>query len=218
MGVVFMFSKGRALEKEIENYFYTVQEAGMTFNEGLKHYLQKRYDCYVVRVQEIRNIEHEADRLRRNIKRQLYTDMLIPDARGDVLGLLETVDDMIDEVKSVMVNLEMERPHFYDFLTADFLQMGEVTENCLFELSKAAKTFFTNIGVTNNYINRVIFYEKEVDKIEARLKKAIFQNNLVHELSERMHLRYFVEEFASITDAAEDVCERLSISVIKRSM
>ena len=59
-----------------------------------------------------------------------------------------------------------------------------------------------------------MFFEKEADKVSTKLKKAIFGSAL--DLSQKRHLRYFVDHIDNVANWAEDVADRLAIYSIKR--
>ena len=65
-------------------------------------------------------------------------------------------------------------------------------------------------------MHKVLFFEKEGDKISTRLKMAIFAGGL--DLAHKAQLRNFVEHIDDIADTAEDVADRLAIYSIKRSI
>ena len=70
--------------------------------------------------------------------------------------------------------------------------------------------------MVNDHMHKVMFYEKEADKISTRLKMAIFDSEL--DLARKAQLRNFVEHIDDIADTAEDVADRLAIYSIKRSI
>ena len=190
----------------------------MIFREAMKEYLSGSLDLFSERVTKIKNLEGKADKLRTQIEHKLYTDMLIPDSRGDVLGILETMDDVADEAQRLILIIDIERPYIPESLKEDFLKLAEYSENAVDELAKAVMTFFVDIKTCNGFINRVYFFEGEVDKVVERLKRAIFSSVEITDFSKKMHLRYFIDELADLSDLAEDVCQRLAISIIKRSI
>lgn len=213
-----IFSRVKNLEKEIETYLVTIQRAGMVFLEAVNEYLAEDMNSFLNRVVDIKTLESQADDLRVEIEHKLYSNMLIPDSRGDVLGLLETLDDVIDVIEDMLIALDIETPVIPKELHESFAKMCDYTKKATDELVKASRSFFTNFHATNNYINRVSFYESEVDRVEEKLKREIFQGESVEVFSHKLHLRYFTEKIAMISDAAEAVCSRLAISVIKRTI
>ena len=62
------------------------------------------------------------------------------------------------------------------------------------------------------------FYEHEADKVENKLKRAIFASNEIKDLAQKNQLRYFAVQIARISDEAEAVCENLSVYAIKRNV
>ncbi len=213
-----IFGKSKELEGEIENFLFTIQHAAMVFYEAIKDYCAGEFELFEKRSEEIRSLESKADELRREIKRKLYVHMLIPDARGDVLGLLETLDDVVDAAESIVLHFSMEMPDIPEEYRTDIIKMAEYSERTVDELVKAANAFFTDIRTTNDYINKVYFFEHEVDKIEERIKRALFKTKDIDSLSHKMHLRGFIERIADLSDLAEQVADRLSVYVIKRFM
>lgn len=212
------FNRSKEIEHEIEKYLHLVQKTAMIFNEGIKEYCNKEFELFEKRYEEITVAERQADELRRHIKYSLYRFMLIPEARGDVLGLLETLDNVLDYAKRIMQSFSIEKPQIYDFLVEDLKKMGHFSRKAIEQMVKASNAFFTDMSHAQEYINKVYFYEHEVDKVEERMKRELFESNHVTKFSEKVYLRDFIEKIAALSDGAEDVCERLSISVIKRSI
>ena len=50
----------------------------------------------------------------------------------------------------------------------------------------------------------------------SKIKYEVFRKDV--DLCQKMHMRYFALHIENIADEAEDVCDRLSIAVIKRSL
>ena len=55
-----------------------------------------------------------------------------------------------------------------------------------------------------------------IENVEEMLKRKIFGSEEITEFSHRIHLRYFAEKIALVSDVAEDVAERLAVYAIKR--
>ncbi len=213
-----LLSQIKSIEAEVDNYFQLITEAALHFQEGLAEYMSSRSELFSARLQKVSELEGKADDLRRSIRYKLYTDMLIPDARGDVLGLLETSDNIIDQMKEVMIDLDIERPDFPVEWSDDFGKLAHSTQKAVESFKMAVNSFFQGRPSTNDHINKVYFYEEEVDQVERRLKQEIYQGKLIKDLARKNQLKIFVERIADVTDITEDVCERLSVYSIKRSV
>ncbi|MDY6915552.1 MAG: DUF47 family protein [Candidatus Cloacimonadota bacterium] len=209
-------NKSRQLEADIDSYLDRVNTAGLLFWEGIKSYIEGKQDYFEKKFEEITDIESEADSKRREIKQKLYTYMLIPESRGDVLGLLETIDDVVDTCEKVLEQFSIETPNIPDFLRQDFLKLTELSAKSVEELVKGTQVFFRQVDMVGNYVNKVHFYEHEADDVEEQLKRKVFESSEIDKFSHKVHMRYFAEKIAAVSDVAEDVCERLSVYAIKR--
>jgi predicted phosphate transport protein (TIGR00153 family) len=203
---------------EIESFWDTIGQAALVFRAGTRDFFEKKFDRMAVRLEEIDRLEAEADQLRRTIKHDLYARMLIPESRGDVLGVLETSDNAIDRTKKILNSLDIEKPDIPASMVGDFIELSSVSASAVEEMVRAARAFFSDIKIINDFINKAYFYEHEADKLEDRIKRKAFTTGEISELSRRVQLRYFAERLSMLSDDAEAVCERLTIYAIKRSI
>ncbi|RKX76167.1 MAG: DUF47 domain-containing protein [Spirochaetes bacterium] len=211
-------SKTKEVETDIDKYLEKIEEVAMLFELALKDYFEGKIDRFEGKYKEIDNLESEADNLRRDIKYKLYSYLLIPDARGDVLGLIENLDNVIDVAKKVASHFSIEMPIVFPFLRDDFIELTEIAVKAVMELVRAARAFFKDIAMVNDYINKVYFWEHEADQVEDTLKRKAFRSTEIEKFSVRVHMRYFAERISLLADEAESVCERLSVYAIKRSV
>ncbi len=216
--MTFFNSKAKELEANIDSYLDRVATSGLIFFEAIKAYVDGNFERFETKYRDITTLETDADNMRRDIKHKLYTYMLIPESRGDVLDLLEALDDVVDVAEKVVEQFSIESPTIPEFAKKDYLALAEISTKAVEELVKAVRTFFKEIDLVSNYINKVYFYEHEVDDIEEQLKRKVFRSTEVKELSNKVHLRYFAERIAKISDVAETVAEKLSVYTIKRKI
>lgn len=210
-----LFKKTKILELKMDNFLNNVSESALVFMEGLKYYLSGELQLFEKQVEKLNTQEHEADKLRRSIEDQLYLETLIPESRGDVLALLETTDDVIDQTKATLLEFSVEAPMIPEQFNADFIKLTEVAVKTVDEMIKALRAFFKRPSTVSDFLHKVYFYEKEADSCAERLKRTIFADKKM-KLSEKIHLRYFALHIDTIADKAEDVADRLGIYSIKR--
>ncbi|MFO7896954.1 MAG: DUF47 family protein [Candidatus Cloacimonadales bacterium] len=215
---LFPNNKTKQLEADIEGYLDRVSTSGMIFSEGVKAYINGNKDKFDKNFSEITILESEADAVRRHIKHKLYTYMLIPESRGDVLGLLENLDDIVDTCEKVLEQFSIETPNIRDFLASDFIDLAELSNSAVDEVVKGARAFFREITMVSDYVNKVHFYEHEADDVEEHLKRKAFNSSEIKKFSEKVHMRYFAEKIASVSDVSEQVAERLAVYAIKRKI
>ncbi len=104
------FRRTRALESEIDAFLDKLSESGLLFKRAVQIYLDEGASAdFDEQLQAVNRMESEADELRRSIVTQLYTQTLIPESRGDVLGLLENLDRLINLQEGTLWSFSIER-------------------------------------------------------------------------------------------------------------
>lgn len=206
--------KTKKLEIQIDEYLDLVIKGGLIFKLGIKCYLDHQTEAFDNYLKELRNIEEKADDLRRNIEIKLYTRTLIPESRGDVLGLMESCDKVLNITTETLLEFSVEIPNLFPELKTDFLDIAESSIACLENTVSGIRSYFKNIDAVRDYVTKVQFYRKETNKIAEKIKRTIFRTE--HELGQKIHTRYFTFHIERIAEQSEDVCDRLSIAIIKR--
>ncbi len=209
--------QAKNLISEIDIFWDNISRSALVFRAGMNNYLDGKTKRFQSDLKDIRKLESDTDVMRREIKYKLYSHMLIPESRGDVLGLLETTDNVVDSIKKVLLQFDIERPEIPDSMKDEFKELTQLSVNTVDEMVLASRAFFREISNVNDHINKVHYYEHEADKIEEDLKRKAFTSKTIKTLSWKVQLRYFVERLARVSDEAEAVCDRLSVYVIKRS-
>ncbi|MBD3233948.1 MAG: DUF47 family protein [candidate division Zixibacteria bacterium] len=211
-----LFKSTKILESQIDDFLDAISQGGLVFKEGVKSYLECEDETFERRIEAIKKLENKADDLRRQIENQLYTHSLIPEHRGDVLGLLENLDDVIDTIKKTLVNFSIEAPDIPVSINRDFLELTEMSVMATDKIVNAARAFFKDISAVKDHLHKVLFYEKEADRIEERLNRKVFRMDI--ELGLRLHTSRFAFNISRIADVAEGVADRLNIYTIKRTV
>jgi predicted phosphate transport protein (TIGR00153 family) len=202
----------------IERFLSQVDEGVLVFQEGVKCYLAENHQSFSDNLRTISTLETDADIVKRKIENLLYTRSLMPQLRGDIMRLLEDIDNIIDMAKSSLYQFDVEVPYIPAELHADFIKLTEVSVAAVETVIPVARAYFRDPESIKEKIHRVYFYEKEVDKIAMTLKRKVFQEMTNLKLSEKFHLRYFTLHIENLSDCAEKVADLLSIMAIKRTL
>ena len=210
---VFM-KKTKELEAQTDAFLDAISEAAITFSKGVVCYLNKRDDEFQKRLQQISEYERKADDLRMEIETTLYENTLIPESRGDVLALLESIDNVVDKMKETIIYFSIENPDIKEEFTALFAEVADASVKSVEYLVLAVRAFFKDIRSVNDHIHKVHYYEKDADRLSEELKRAIFASN--YDLAQKLHLSNFASSVEKVSDYAESVSDRLTIFVIKR--
>jgi len=212
-----ILKKKIGIEKQIDDFLDKVSESGLLFKDGAEAYLKGNMEIFSKRLKQISETEHIGDSLRRGLEDRLYRQTLIPESRGDVLELLESMDTLLDQFKGALWRFDIEYPEICCEFIADFMELAAKVVESVESMVLSARAFFKDIDTVADHMHKVSFWEKQSDIISTRLQRAIFKRVDLR-LSHRMQLRDFVRQVDEIADCAEDVADRLSIYVIKRSL
>lgn len=212
---MFASKKTKKLETQIDEFLDKILSGSLQFKQGVKYYLENLNDMFEKSLNEIATTENSADDLRKTIETKLYLHTLIPEYRGDVLGLLESVDKVMNKSKETIFQFSVEKPNILPEFTGLLMELTNTSVTSVEYMVYAVRAYFSDYQKVRDNINKSVFYEKEADILADKLKRNIFANQNLG-LAEKIHLRYFTYHIEQIADSAEDVCDRLSIAVIKR--
>ena len=203
--------------RKIDDFLDKVSESGILFKSGVDAYLKGNFDSFAKKIEDITTVEHQGDALRRDLEEQLYTQTLIPESRGDVLELLESMDGLLDRFKGALWRFEIERPEIYPEIHEDIRELATCVVESVEAMVRSARAFFKDISAVADHLHKVSHWETQSDKASTRIQKHVFKKPDLR-LSYRMQLRDFIRHVDKIADRAEDVADMLRIYVIKRSL
>ncbi len=212
-----LFGRTRHLEKQIDSFFDKISESSVVYRLAVRVYLKEgANEEFEERLKRVSNLETDADNLRRDIENQLYSNTLIPDSRGDVLGLIETADQLLTKFEGSLWAFSIEKPDIPEEFRQGYKKLTSMVIKAADELSLGARAFFRSPYDVQAHNHKVQLYEKEADMLSSSLKRDIFDSDL--DLARKLHLREFVEQIDGIADLAEDIADRLAIYSIKRTV
>lgn len=211
-----IFAKANKSIELIDKFLNCIDQSLLLFKEGVKNYLYNNTENFNNNLLSLANAEIESDKLRKEIEKALFTQSLMPQMRGDIMRLLEEMDNIIDQAKKSLFQFDVETPHIPAELIQDFVRLTQISVSAAESAMPAAKAYFTEPLNVNEKIHRVYFYEKETDVLADIIRRKIFREMPDLKLSEKFHLRYFTLHIENISDIAEKVADLLSIMAIKR--
>lgn len=204
--------------ENINKFFDTIDQALLVFKDGVKNYLYGHIELFYGNMQTMNTLETETNSLRRQIESNLYSQSALTQMRGDIMGLMERLDHMVDILNDNLIQFEIERPYIPSDLNADFIKLTELSVLSVESVIPAAKAYFRSPDVITEKIHRVYFYEKESNKQAQSIKRKVFHDMKALKLSEKFHLRYFALHIETLSDSAEKTADLLSIMAIKRKL
>lgn len=210
-------NRNQELENEIELYLDSLHNASLLFYEGIKDYLDND-EGFSNRVKDCAEFEREADEHLKNIKFVLYKYNLIPDLSADILELMDACDDIGDISKEVLLDLQAECPKIEEDMKPLFREIAKLSQKSAESVIGGVRFYLTQMRTIDENLNKVYFYESEVDKLQHDLKKVIYQDDCELEYAHKIHLSYYVKKCARLSDICEGIALVLSVFQFKRGI
>jgi len=160
-------------------------------------------------------MEHSLDMLRRDIEEEIYGRRLLPDTRGDILGLLESMDKIPNRIQALTRELVLQKVRVPEGLHPGLSRLTDQDVKIVGVLTRTAQAFLDKPHQVKEGVRELSDHEHEGDLIERETVALIFDDHGL-ELAHKLQLRRLVDDLGSICDIAEDVGDRLVIAALKR--
>jgi predicted phosphate transport protein (TIGR00153 family) len=148
----------------------------------------------------------------------LYRKSLLPELRGDVLQLLEKLDDLLDTIKENLIQFNVESPHIPEPIHGAFQDLTKTSIKSIESVVLSSRTFFREPLSVKDQLHRVYFFEKEADELSNKIKRQVYKEMDDLDLAQKNHIRHFVDKTEDLSDVAEDIADLLAILSIKRGI
>ena len=100
----------KELIESINIFLDNILKINKLFKTLLENYFQKNFEEVNKITNEISDLESQCDKIRRDVERKIYQETLIPDLRGDVLGMLENLDKIPGQIQANAHSFNTEKP------------------------------------------------------------------------------------------------------------
>jgi len=166
-------------------------------------------------VEKIRKNESDADDKRRKMETEMYLGAFLPNFRGDLLGIAESIDVVANKAESTADLIELQNIHIPEEFIPRLIELAEKSLETYLSVKQAASSIFNDMDVANDHINKTEQLEHESDQLEKALVKTLFRKEEI-ELAHKIQLEKLIKKLADIADQAENVSDRLQIVIFKR--
>ncbi len=209
------WKKQSQIEQMIEDYLTESEKCLRAFGEAFDEYFASgNSEAFAGKVEEVRQFEWAADQKRRQVEAEMFSKALIPELRGDILSLLEALDEVPNECEEVTREVRLQGlrvPQEYRERVRDLVRVNiEANER----LHDVVARLFASPAEVAPAADKVIEKEKAADAIEQELIRAIFESS--QDLAEKILLKQVVSGIADISDRAEDASDLIRIIAVKQ--
>jgi len=211
----FLFKKEERVKSLIYEYMDTLKLSQASFAEAIGHCLggecRENLDFLI---QQTHKFESKADDIREEIKAMMYGKALIPDSRGDVMGLLEAVDNIPHLFERVLYMIQTQKLDIPDFLVLDIRELVRISLECCDLVFKQMTALFEKQQSIRSLVATIDTNESHCDHIERRIITRIFDSHLDPFL--KLQVKDLVVQIGEISDQADRVSRRINIISMKR--
>lgn len=210
-----LFSTGkieREVKQLIDSHIELVEQCLVDLNNMLDSACEKRGECPEYTIKIHKN-ETEADHMRREILKKIEKGAFLPNLRGELLKLIEIIDDVANRAETVGDYYVLYKPEFTDEEARTLVKIGQMTKETFDMLKEAYVHLFKDFQKTVEICINIEDMEEKIDKIEWDLRKEIFKGG---DLAMNILKKDYVLLLCDISDKIEDASDMLEIMVVRR--
>jgi len=163
--------------------------------------------------------------LRTKVELELYGKALLPEGRGDILGVLEAVDRLLTDAEWVLYELELQELVIPESLQPGYQRLVEIVRETCVVVAEGIRVLFVGSGdpdQVRTYTDKIDRLESESDHRERALMREVFRTA---ELSTGQKIllksvvlllgRVTVAAIGTVTEQVAGAAERLVVVVLE---
>lgn len=209
----------KRIDELVRGHLNVVLECRNRFLKFLDMYFEKGIcDSTEELVKEIDILETSADRRRHEIINLLVRGALLPNTRGEILKLIEYVDNIANAAEELSKQIILQGVIFTDYVKEYIREMNGKEEKQINVLKDLIDSLFLNIHDIEkslSLIKEIEVLETEVDKIEYKAIKKTYECADLS-LAEKTQLKDMISSIADVADLIENISDLLEIVIATR--
>jgi predicted phosphate transport protein (TIGR00153 family) len=204
----------KRLQERLEAYLGQVAE-GL---RRLREIFPKCLDGTLAARSDLQNpvhpFESAADDMRRALEADLISGKLLPDARAEMLALVEAIDRIPNGAEDIVDLFAVQGLSVPAQLHADVGLLLDKSLEASVAMAETVRMLLQDVRRVPDLVAGVDQLESQVDRLERHLLHRLFQLDI--ELAHKLHLRDLVRNLAGIADKAENVADRVQWMAARR--
>ena len=211
----FLFKKERRVESLIYNYLDTLKLTQDNFSVALSVCLvEPQCENFNFLIEQTHKFESKADDIREEIKSMMYEKVLIPESRGDIMGLLDDIDEIPHLFESILYLVQTQKLTIPDFLILDVKDLVRISLECCELLVRQVVALFKKTEGIRALVATIDTNESHCDHIERRMITKVFESEL--DAFEKLQIKELISKIGDISDQADRISKRINILNLKR--
>ncbi len=165
-------------------------------------------------MEKVNQEESDADEGLVIIRQTLYQKSLLPEAREDIMVLLDKVDDIVDQALHIIQYQYSHSPAIPDSLKEDLKELIRTSIKCAIKLLDVVSSFLEKNQNLIEEIRVINNMESICDSLQLKLCKRVFDSKIKD--FNKLLLRDYISGLGTISDLSEDAGDILILMQIKR--
>jgi len=178
----------------------------------------KEADRLLKLTEELKQKEHQADRIRHDVIVELLQGGFLVDSRKSTMRLVEGIDKVADTTEDIFKMIAYEQIQLDEELLKPLSQINKITHdqlNVFFDILSKLMTKYDQDEMIKQLIE-IEEYESEVDEIEDKLMIDLFNKNIT--LAEKLQYKALIQSITSMSDLIEDLSDEVEIILASRKI
>lgn len=213
---MFLWKKSHILVDMVEEYFKKAEECMVYFQESMNNYLENGlsadFDGFI---EKTHIAESSCDDIRLKIESAMYEKSLIPESRGDILGMLEIIDRIPNKAESILYMIQTQFLNTPEEIKGKISQLIKTNINAFTELMKAVRQLFIDGSGLQAFTDNIDKEESSSDHLEREIIRTIFSTESIAP-DQKILLKELIIELGSISDKCENTADAITIIAVKR--
>jgi predicted phosphate transport protein (TIGR00153 family) len=212
----FLFKKEHHVERLIYAYLENIKLSQESFANALREcFLHgERCENFDFYLQQTHKYESRADDQRQEINDLMYGRALIPDSRGDIMGLLAALDVIPHLFENILYMIQTQRLHLPETLKVDLQALLNLCLETCDLLYRQTEALFNKSAHVRELFKTIDTNESHCDHFEHALITKLFDSDTDPFL--KLQLKDLILEIGEIANQADRVSKRINIISMKR--
>lgn len=210
-----LFRKEHQIEQQLIRYADELMECRRHFALAMDLYLREGLcEDFRFQVEQTHRAETQADDLRYAVETTMYEKALLPESRGDILGLLENADEVPGVMDRVLRIIDTRGIRVPAFMAVDLREMIDVSLRSVDACVQQFRGLFNGHADERALMRQIEDDERHVDHLERRLMRSLFESE--SEPFVKLQNKDLLMELGEVSDRAHQVSRRMYILSVKR--
>jgi predicted phosphate transport protein (TIGR00153 family) len=209
------FKKQLQIESLIYDYLDNLKMSVQNFSEALNVCFENGVNSnFDFLTKQTHKFESKADDIREEIKALMYGKALIPESRGDIMGLLESIDEIPRILELILYMIKTQKLAIPGFIVLDIKELIKISLDSCDLLFKQVSSLFKKDEELGSLLTTIDHNESHCDHIERRIITKVFDSDI--DPFQKLQLKEMIIHMGEISDQADRVSKRINIISMKR--